>query len=175
MQACTKTAPQARKSHPRRLTKAAMLAQAETGMRFCLACNKLLPPENFRSNGTRAHTCMMHIRDEKKRYIIGTNGKKSIFDSMRTRAHHDIFTLGQTHVHISRQQVMDILSEKQMANYTKYCLLPLHPDKTFSSENVVVVTTVQRGYLLKRWEHSKNVQEYHNDLKLLLGDQLVGL
>jgi hypothetical protein len=169
MQATTQT--QKQKSHPRRLTKNAILAQKESGMRWCLPCNKLLPPEMFRKDGRRAHTCLNHLRDCHRRNLLGTHEKRA-FNAVRSRVRQDALLFGEQRVHISKKSVMTILSENQKENYTKYCLLPLRPDRPFNAQNAVVVTTAQRIYMVTKWKQSHNVDEYMNDIKLLIGDQI---
>jgi hypothetical protein len=63
-----------------------------------------------------------------------------------------------------------LLSKQQMDNYKDYCIIPLFADKPFNPHNAVVVTTAQRMYILGKWRKTHNVEEYLDDVRLLLGD-----
>jgi hypothetical protein len=163
--------PKVQRKHPRRLSKDALLAQAETGLRWCLKCQKLLPPELFRTDGKRTNTCIPHIKAEKKRNHYGTHEKRA-FNNYRVRIRQDSLLFGPRSVYFSKESVTMMLTQEQMQNYTKYCILPKFPDRPFTPENAVAVTTDQRLYLIAKWRRSHDVEEYLIDLKLLLGDKI---
>lgn len=143
-------------------------ANHHPGMRWCVPCKMLHPNEMFRPDNKRRFTCIQRLRAEKRQGTLGTHQKRA-FNCLRCRARKDQAKFGQEKLAINRKIVTALLSEDQMANYSKYCIVPLHPHKTLSAENAIVVTTHQRCYILSRWNASRDVTEYGQALQFITG------
>ena len=146
-----------------------ILPEQESGMRFCKACNKLLPLNQFRAD-KRKYTCISHLRAAKRHQVLGTH-KKRAFNSLRCRARQDMLTFGHKYMMISRKQVTEMLSDEHMAHFPQYGLIPIRPDKPLTFDNAVIASTFQRSYVLGKWKKTHDPIQYEQDLRFLLEAQ----
>ena len=140
---------------------------SEQILRFCIACDKFLPSNLFQADGKRKFTCIPHIRIRRLHNVLGTQDKRA-FNSLRCRAREDMLTFGHKRMTISRKQVVAMLSDEQMANFGSYSLIPLRSEHPLTVDNVVVVTTIQRRYIMGKYRISRDMEGYKRDLKLML-------
>lgn len=145
-------------------------ASTDTNLRWCRACKTLHPPELFKPNNKHKFSCIPHLKAKQQQYSFGTHEKRA-FNCLRCRARMDRITFGQQEMTLSHKLVDSIMSKDQMANYSQYSLIPFHPDKPLSADNIVVVTTHQRSYILGKWKATRDVSEYRRALKFITGDQ----
>ena len=143
-----------------------LLTEQESGLRFCLTCSKLLPLDKFNPN-KRKFTCNKHERAYKCSIALGTQDKRT-FNSMRCRARSDMLMFGHKKMVLSRLQLMSLLTEHQVQNFSQYCVIPRRPDEILTLDNAVVVGTLQRRYVVGRWKRTRNPDQYECDLALLL-------
>jgi hypothetical protein len=66
--------------------------------------------------------------------------------------------------------VTAILSKEQVANFSNYCIIPKRPDKPLSEDNCIVVTSIQRIYVVAKWKSSRDPDQYENDLRHILNE-----
>ena len=142
------------------------LTEQHSGLRLCRACNKLLPLNCFRMD-KRKYTCIEHLKARKRKMILGTTEKRC-FNSLRCRARHDMLAFGHTKMQISRKLINAILTDDQIEDFTHHCVIPTNPDKILSADNIVVVNTWQRSYVIRRWRASKSTEQYIRDLTFIL-------
>lgn len=145
----------------------AILTEQAIGQRFCKTCNKLLPLDQFNPN-QRAYKCLTHLRAEKRFHVLGTHEKRA-FNSLRCRARDDRLIFGQAKLIISRKQVTAMLTPEQMANYSRYCLIPRRPDLPLTADNSVIVTGIQRSFVVSNWKLTKDSDQYERDLLYIIG------
>lgn len=142
------------------------LTEQQSGLRLCKACNKLLPLNLFRSD-KRKYTCIPHLRAAKRREVLGTHEKRA-FNSLRCRARQDMLMFGHDKMVISRRLVTSLLSDEQMANFPKYCLIPRDPAEILSPDNILIVSTIQRAFVVGRWRDTHDNEQYKRDLDFIL-------
>ncbi len=136
-------------------------------MRFCIKCDKMLPLDQFKTR-KRKYLCITHVRELKKHYALGTHEKRA-FNSLRCRARTDMLLFGMTHMVMSQKQVASMLTEEQMTNFSKYCLMPRRPDQPLTLENSIVATSVQRKFVVGNWRSARDPDQYERDLQYILG------
>jgi len=145
-----------------------LLTEKESGLRLCITCKKLLPLDQFNPK-KREYTCIEHMRANKRRLVLGTQDKRA-FNSLRCRARSDMLLFGHDKMKLSRKELMSMLTENQMQNFSQYCVIPRKPEEILTIDNAVVVGTHQRRYVVGRWKRAKDVAQYEQDLKLLLSN-----
>jgi hypothetical protein len=160
------TAPSKAASKGKRVNVMALTEQ-HSGMRLCTECDKLLPLDNFRPN-VRTHLCIKHLRAQKMKTLLGTLNKRG-FNSLRCRARQDMLMFGHRNVAIPRKLVTSLLTEDQMENFSTHCLIPRNPDQILSKDNIVVVTSFQRSYIVNHWRVTRDSAQYMRDLDFILG------
>ena len=136
------------------------------GLRLCLSCNKMLPIDKFKPNRYE-HTCIEHLRARKCHSVLGTADKKA-FNSLRCRARSDMIMFGHKQMKLSRQELMKIITKQQLQNYSKYCVIPRRPDEILTVDNIVIVESSQRRYVVGRWKRTEDANQYVRDLALIL-------
>jgi hypothetical protein len=145
----------------------AELTEKETGLRFCIACNKLVPLDQFRTD-KRKYTCIPHYRAAGRKAVLGSHEKRA-FNSLRCRARQDMLLLGHKRLIINHIQVTAMLTSDQMANFSNYCLIPKRPDHPLSVDNSIIVASEQRKYVIGNWKRSRDTEKYVQDLHFILG------
>ena len=141
-----------------------------SGLRLCKGCNMLLPLDQFRPKRGK-YMCLAHLRAARRRHILGTNEKRA-FNSLRCKARQDMIMFGHDRMAISRQQFNSMLSEEQMRHFSLYCMIPLRPDKPLTHDNVVIVTSFQRKYIVAKWRIAHDPDQYERDLEYILAAPL---
>jgi hypothetical protein len=147
-------------------TNVAIRTEQETGKRFCIKCDKLLPLEQFKTN-KRKYLCITHLRAMKKHYALGTHEKRA-FNSLRCRARTDMLMFGMSRMVMGQKQVKTMLTPEQMTNFSKYCLIPKRPDQPLTEGNSIIVTSVQRTYVVGNWRSTRDADQYERDLHYIL-------
>ena len=137
-------------------------------LRYCQACNELLPIDQFKPNSKRRFTCIPHLRAEDRRRVCGTPERRA-YNSLRCRARDDMLTFGHTRINISRTKVLAMISEEQVARFSQYCLIPLRPDKPLAEDNAVIVSTDERRFVMNTWRKQKDADAYERNIKAILG------
>lgn len=147
-------------------TNVMAITEQHLGLRLCKQCNKLLPLDRFRPD-KRKYTCIEHLRAYKRKMVLGTHNKRA-FNSLRCRARQDMLMFGHKRMAISRKLVTTILTDAQMADFSHYCLIPKNPDEILTADNVIVVNTFQRSYVVGRWRVARDTHQYTRDLAFIL-------
>ena len=137
-------------------------------LRYCQACNDLLPIDQFKPNSKRRFTCIPHLRAEDRRRVCGTPERRA-YNSLRCRARDDMLTFGHKRMDISRTTVLAMISDKHVAQFSQYCLIPLRPDKPLTSDNAVIVSTDERRFVMNTWRKQKDADAYERNIKAVLG------
>jgi len=146
---------------------AADMSEAKTGVRMCTSCDALLPLSEF-GQGKRLYMCTRHFKVVRHRYMLGSLPKVA-FNSLRCRAYQDTKRLfNQPHMSITKKYILSLLSEEQLQNFTKYCLIPLYPEDILSPCNSILVTTKQRHYVAAGWKETHDTARYKKDLSHIL-------
>jgi hypothetical protein len=144
--------------------------EQKTGMRFCTMCNKQTPLSEF-DMGKRIYKCEMHYKELKRHYMLGTVPKKA-YNSIRCRAYQDMHRLfDQKSMHLSSKQILVMLTEDRLESYVKYCLIPRDPTQPLDVNNSVIVTTIQRSYVVAGWKAMHDSAKYSSDLEFILSTQ----
>jgi len=142
-----------------------LLTEQQSGMRFCKACNKLLPLDKFKPE-KRKYTCIEHLKAQKREMNLGTQEKRA-FNSIRCRARVDMLTLGHTKMVLSRPQVVSMLTEHQLQNFAEFAIVPKKPDQMLTIDNAVLVLSYQRNYVMTKYKESKDPAKYEQDLAFI--------
>ena len=103
----------------------------------------------------------------KRKMVLGTHEKRA-FNSLRCRARQDMLMFGHSRMIISRQQVVHLLTDAQIAKFSQFCLIPRDPKEILSVDNVTVVTTFQRKYVISRWRITRDNELYKRDLAFIV-------
>jgi hypothetical protein len=159
------TAPSKTASKGKRVNVMALTEQ-HSGMRLCTECDKLLPLDNLRPH-VRTHLCIAHLRAQKMKTLLGTHNKCA-FNSHRCRARQDILMFGHKNIAIPRKLVTALLIEAQMEDFSRHCIVPKNPDQILSKDNIVVVTSFQRSYIVNHWRVTRDSAQYMRDLAFIL-------
>ena len=61
-----------------------------------------------------------------------------------------------------------MLNEEQIENYVKYCMVPRHPEQPLDIDNSVIITTIQRAYIVAGWKAIRDPAKYTSDLEFVL-------
>jgi hypothetical protein len=149
------------------LVSAVIAAEKETGLRMCTMCDKRLPLSEFNTD-KRRFKCKMHFREMQRHYNLGSVPKIA-YNSIRCRAYKDMKRLfSQESMHLSRKQIIDMLTEEQMGSIVKFCMIPRNPDQPLDINNSIIVTTIQRAYIVAGWKSTRNAARYASDLEFVL-------
>ena len=136
-------------------------------MRLCIQCDKLLPLDQFKPN-KRSCMCIFHFRKLKLRDTLGTHDKRA-FNSLRCRAHADMLLFKQDHMVLPKTLVMTMLTDDQKANFPVYCIIPRRPNEPLTKDNSILVTSIQRKFVVGRWKLARDQGQYGRDLTYILG------
>ena len=149
------------------LVIAAIAAEKETGLRMCTMCDKRISLSEF-DMGKRMYKCKRHFRELQRHYNLGSVPKLA-YNSIRCRAYKDMKKLfGQTSMHLSRKQIIDMLTEEQMGSIAKFCMIPRDPEQQLDINNSIIVTTIQRAYVVAGWKATRDPAKYASDLEFVL-------
>ena len=152
------------------LVGAAIEAEQETGMRMCTMCDKRIPLSEF-DMSKRMYKCKRHFRELQRHYNLGTVPKLA-YNSIRCRAYKDMKKLfSQTSMHLSRKQIIDMLTEEQMGSIAKFCMIPRDPETPLDISNSIIVTTIQRAYVVAGWKATRDPAKYASDLEFVLSTE----
>ena len=141
--------------------------EKETGMRFCITCNKMLPIAAF-STEKRRFKCIEHYRESRRITVLGTPERRAI-NSLRSRMRQDMVLFGHTSIKIGVKHIRALMTQAQMADYSNYCIIPKTPELPLSEDNIIVATNAQRRFVVSMWKMaSKNPEAYRNSLAHVL-------
>jgi hypothetical protein len=136
-------------------------------MRFCRMCDKLMPIASF-AIGKRRYLCIDHHRALKREDVLGTPEKRA-FNSLRCRARRDMVMFGHPRMEMGMKQLLSMLSAEQIAEYTKYSLVPIVPSKPLTKDNAVIITGSQRKFVFGNWKSSsQDDTKYKSALEFIL-------
>ncbi len=144
----------------------AMRTEQETGLRFCIVCNKLVPLDQFRTD-KRKYTCIPHLREARRDAILGSHEKRA-FNSLRCRARQDMILFGHDHMIMGYKKVMAMITKEQLADFSNHCLIPKRPDLQLTQDNSTIVTSVQRMYVVGSWKRSRDPDQCARDLQYMI-------
>jgi hypothetical protein len=147
---------------------AAIQTENATGTRWCIKCNKLIPLDQFRTN-KRTYLCTEHFRDMKRQDTLGTREKRA-FNSLRCKARADMMLFGMSHMVLPRASVVGMLTDDQITNFSKVTIIPRRPDQPLTKENSIVVTSIQRIYVVAKWRSARDPDQYEHDLQFVLSE-----
>ena len=147
-------------------TNAGIRMDQEMGKRWCMKCDKLIPLDLFRPN-KRQYMCILHLR-EIQNYDTSSNNEKRAFNSIRCRAYADMVLFKQARMFLPRTLFTTMLTDEQMTNYSAYCIIPKRPDQPLSKDNSIVVTSIQRIYVVAKWKTTRDPDQYEHDLNHIL-------
>ena len=153
----------------KRRVNAAIRTEQETGMRMCVKCDKLLPLDRFRGK-RRRHLCIFHFNEIHRNEIMGTLEKRA-FNSIYCKAHSDMIIFKQDKMFLPRTLVVNLLTKEQIANFSKYCIIPKRPDQPISEDNSIAVTSTQRRQIVAKWKTLRDPGQYERDLDLVLASE----
>ena len=80
-----------------------------------------------------------------------------------------MLTFGLSRMAITRTQVLAMLSDEQVAQFSQCSLMPLRPDKPLASDNAVIVSTDERRFVMNTWRKQKDADAYERNIKAVLG------
>ena len=143
-----------------------LLTELQSGLRLCLHCNKLLTLDKFKPH-RRDYICIDHQRAKGRHQVLGTAEKRA-FNSFRCRARFDMLMFGHKKMQLSRQDLLKIITPQQLENFSQYCVIPRKPDEVLTVDNAVIVGSYQRRYIIGRWKHEHDANQYEQDLAFVL-------
>lgn len=150
------------------IIKKAIETERVTGVRYCSKCDKFLPIDQFRDRKTqRLFVCIPHMREMARIRCMGTVPRRA-YNSLRCRARQDMLEFGHTKMNIRRAEIIDMLTEEQIAHHGEFCLVPRRPDRPLSLSNSIILSSPQRMYLMGRWRKSRDAIQYMRDLRHIL-------
>jgi hypothetical protein len=148
---------------------AGIRTEQETGRRLCVQCDKMLSLDQFETK-KRRFLCIEHFRAMKLHNTLGTHEKRA-FNSIRCRARADMLLFGMDHMVLPMTLVLAMLTEDQLAEFSKFCIIPCRPDRPLSKENSIVVTSIQRIYVVSKWRSARDPDQYERDLNHMLSEK----
>ena len=148
--------------------------EQETGMRFCITCNKMLPIAAF-STEKRRFKCIEHYRESRRITVLGTPERRAI-NSIRSRMRQDMVLFGHTAIKIGVKHIRAMMTQAQMADYSNYCIIPKTPELPLSEDNIIVATTAQRRFVVSMWKAgAKSPAVYRSSLAFVLNAPLAAV
>lgn len=146
--------------------------EQEVGMRFCITCDKMMPLEAF-STEKRRFKCIAHYRESRRITVLGTPERRAI-NSIRSRVRQDMVLFGHTSIKVGVKHIRALMTQAQMADYSKYCIIPKTPELPISGDNIIVATNAQRRFVVSMWKAaSKNPEAYRTSLAHVLNAPVV--
>ena len=134
--------------------------------RYCTVCQCYLPLQMFRP-GNRKSKCIEHLREAQKKYVLGTADKRA-FNALRCKARADMPLFQQRHMKISRREVVKMLTAAQIRNFSRFCLVPLRPDLPLTADNLTVVSSPERKFIVGNFRYALDSEKYQRDLRHIL-------
>jgi hypothetical protein len=128
--------------------------EREIGQRFCVECDKLRPVDAFASRGRDyKYSCKEHVRAKRRKEVFGSL-EKHAFNTLRCRARQDMLVFGHKNMVMGITQIMLQLTAEQLADYSKFALIPIVPSLPLTASNVMVITNVNRHFVIESWKTS---------------------
>ena len=124
--------------------------EQETGSRWCKSCDRMVALDQF-APGKRRYQCAAHYRGIRRQLAVGTTDRR-MYNSIRSRAYQDMRLFGQTSMGVGVNQIKELMSPAQMADFSAYCIIPKDPSVPMTRENAVAVTNAQRRYVVGTWK-----------------------
>jgi hypothetical protein len=139
-------------------------SEQESGKRFCITCDKMLPLSEF-AIGTRRYKCVTHFREMRRAIVLGTPERRAI-SSIRSRLRQDMILFGHTSIELSVHSIKAMLLPHQ--DCSKHCIIPRNPDLKLTKDNAITVTTAQRRYIVSSWKTTRLASTYCSSLEHIL-------
>ena len=133
---------------------------------YCKQCDDFLPPDIFRH--PKEHKLCYKHQKEYERFKMRKNQTIRALNSYSTKAYMDMLTFGMKRINIKGSDMLTLLNPDQIANFTNWSMVPRRPDKEITNDNVAIITSAQRRYLVATWKLTKNSDEYESNLYNLL-------
>ena len=147
--------------------------EEETGMRFCITCNKMVPLAEF-ATGKRRYKCVTHYRESRRETVFGTPERRAI-NSIRSRVRQDMVLFGHTAIKVGVKHIRALMTSEQLAAFSKYCIIPKTPELPLSEDNIFVATVEQRRFVVSMWKAgAKSAAAYRRSLAFVLNAPSVG-
>ena len=96
-----------------------------------------------------------------------------MYNSIRSRAYQDMRLFGQTSMGVGVNQIKELMSPAQMADFSAYCIIPKDPSVPMTRENAVAVTNAQRRYVVGTWKPKRDAAAYRLALSYILESPVV--
>lgn len=139
--------------------------QIETNTHYCKKCDEFLPLNLFKLKGVRlCHSCLK----DQYRFTKQRTQEIRALNTYRTKAYTDMLTFGMKRINIKGADILSILTKAQIANFTNWSMMPRRPDQEITRDNVVMIRSSQRRYLVAAWKLSRDADEYEKNLQNLL-------
>ena len=145
--------------------------EQETGSRWCKSCDRMVALDQF-APGKRRYQCAAHYRGIRRQLAVGTTDRR-MYNSIRSRAYQDMRLFGQTSMGVGVNQIKELMSPAQMADFSAYCIIPKDPSVPMTRENAVAVTNAQRRYVVGTWKPKRDAAAYRIALSYILESPVV--
>jgi hypothetical protein len=103
-----------------------------------------------------------------KREYLATKLQRA-FNSLMCRVRRDRELFGHTKTSLSTQDLLELLTEDQVENFSAWAVVPKHPDLILSKTNAMVIPVFQRKFLVTEWKAGKDHALYTRRLEALPG------
>ncbi len=129
-------------------------------MRFCYACDKLVPKACFPTGPGKWRKCTAnHDGDQTAdsgtvKRIMPVTPERQAFISIRGRARKDMNMFGHGRLGLHIRDILAMLTPEQIENVGKYSLVPIVPSAPLSKTNAMIVTCAQRAQAFECWRAS---------------------
>ncbi len=146
----------------------------ESSVQFCAECHAFDLARQLDSvKYTTRRFCDKHRAERMRFSVYGTHDGK-VANCMRAIANHDRRTFGQTHIKLSKKDIISLFSPEQSENYTEWVIIPRHPTQILSMSNATLVKKPTRSFLLCEWKQHKDPAGYTRKLEALITSLDVG-
>jgi hypothetical protein len=145
-------------------SKASRIAE-EPKLYLCRKCDKLLPLHKFKAN-VEVRLCHEHLKEMHRLYKRHLPIR--VVNCLRTKAHVDMTVFNAKKINLKNSDILKMLGPEHMSNMSHYSMVPRRPDKEITVDNVAIITSAQRRYLIATWKINKDADEYESNLKNLL-------
>ncbi len=141
----------------------AMLRLEEaTGKRFCISCNDFIAADEF-SPGHRRYQCHLHFKESRRNIVKSTPAKRAI-NSLRARAHMDMRWFDQHKMTMGVWEITTLLTPEQLADFSKFAIMPVDPAAPLSIKNAAAITTAARSSIMSHWKAHHDIAEYMSSI-----------
>jgi hypothetical protein len=137
--------------------------EKETGTRYCMSCDTLLPVCSFKSLNTkrfRCHTCFRATR----RVFLSSQIQKA-YGILLCKARRDKQLFGYSSITLSTKDIQQILTAEQIKNFSDWSIVPKNPAHLLTRENAVAIPNFQRRLLVSQWKQRKDPTLYAQNLQ----------